>query len=202
MLEFSVKHFVEKTASKSSTPGGGSVAGVVAALAAALGEMSLNFTIGKKKFADFAEQHQQIADELLKIRTRFLELIEEDIVAYRSYCETSKLEDSQEKTQKLYDSLIASIEVPRTLAKTNIELLNQLDKLKDNCNSWLISDLVAGARLAVAVSALCDFNVRINARTLEDKDLAATYRAQSTADRDKAQQLADKIEDAVAHLMD
>ena len=202
MLEFSVRHFVEKTASKSSTPGGGSVAGVVAALAAALGEMSLNFTIGKKKFAEFAELHQQIADELHAIRTRFLELIEEDIVAYRTYCETAKLEDSPEKTQKLYDSLIESIEVPRTLAKTNIQLLNQLDKLKDNCNSWLISDLVAGARLAVAVSALCDLNVRINARTLEDNQLAASYREQSTADRKKAQELADHIENAVAHFMD
>ena len=202
MLNLTVEDFVAQTAAKSSTPGGGSVAGVVGSLAAALGEMSLNFTIGKKKFADFAELHQKLATELADLRQKSLELIDADVKAYQKFCDINKLPDSPTKQASLYDALIESIEVPAELANTMLTLLKLLDTLKDKCNHWLISDLVAAARLAVAVSALCDFNVRINARNLEDKTLAQDYRNRSADARKLANKIADEIESAVANLLD
>jgi formiminotetrahydrofolate cyclodeaminase len=46
LSELTIKEFLEKTASESSTPGGGSVAALSAALAASLTEMVANLTIG------------------------------------------------------------------------------------------------------------------------------------------------------------
>ena len=52
LLSMTVRDFAAATAARQPTPGGGSVAGVVGALGAALGGMALAFTRGKKKFAE------------------------------------------------------------------------------------------------------------------------------------------------------
>jgi len=71
MLELSVTEFTAATAAKQPTPGGGSVAGLVGALATGLGEMSLNFTIGKKKYAEFAELHSRLSGRLKRLAECF-----------------------------------------------------------------------------------------------------------------------------------
>ena len=60
ILSIPVREFLAATAAKQPTPGGGSVAGVVAGLGVALGEMALNFTKGKKKYAE----HEAFYDRL------------------------------------------------------------------------------------------------------------------------------------------
>ena len=47
--------FTEQLTSKSPTPGGGGVAALIGALAAALGAMATNLSIGKKKLLPFEE---------------------------------------------------------------------------------------------------------------------------------------------------
>ena len=48
LAELTIKEFLEKIASNSPAPGGGSVAALSAALAASLTEMVAKLTIGKK----------------------------------------------------------------------------------------------------------------------------------------------------------
>ena len=52
--------FLAATASKAPTPGGGAVAGVTVALGAALGQMVIEYTLGKKRFAEHAALHQTV----------------------------------------------------------------------------------------------------------------------------------------------
>ena len=66
LLEMSVREFAQAVAAKTPTPGGGSVAGVVAAMATALGEMSLVFTSGKKKYAKHQDYYDRLAPRLAK----------------------------------------------------------------------------------------------------------------------------------------
>ncbi len=75
ILSVSVREFIEAVAERKPTPGGGSVAGVVGALAVALGEMALNFTRGKKQFAEHEELHERIARRLGRARRMFDKLI-------------------------------------------------------------------------------------------------------------------------------
>ena len=56
------------TASKEPIPGGGGIAAMTAASAAALVEMVANLTIGKKKYADVEGQMRTIATEAAIIR--------------------------------------------------------------------------------------------------------------------------------------
>lgn len=202
ILNNSVKEFVAATAAKQPTPGGGSVAGVAGALAAALGEMSLNFTRGKKKFAPHENFYARLAKRLAKMRGMFLDLVADDIAAYGMYARLGRMPDGPDKAEAEALALAAAIDVPREMAKLALALQEDLLQLADKCNPWLVSDLSAAATLAAAVAVLCDLNVRVNAKNLSDSRAAADLRATSAADRKKAAELAERIEQRIQIHLD
>lgn len=200
ILNDSVRDFISATAAKQPTPGGGSVAGVVASMAVSLGEMALNFTKGKKKYADVAEFHETVGRRLKKARNMFLDLVADDMQAFGMYCEANAMEDGPEKDEASALALAAAIDVPREAAKLALAVLKDLKELADKCNPWLISDLVAAAILASAAAGLCDLNVRINARNLTGQEQTDILAA-SKADRETAAKLAAEIEESVKELL-
>lgn len=195
ILNTSVREFVSATAAKQPTPGGGSVAGVVGALGTALGEMALSFTTGKKKFAEHEEFYRVLAGRLEKSRNMFMTLVADDMAAFGMYCDANAMPDGPEKQQASALALAAAIDVPREMTKLCLAVLGDLKSLADKCNPWLISDLVAGGILAAATTALCDLNVRINAKNLEDAQQRDEILAASTADRRRAAAIAVEIEE-------
>ena len=70
-----LKEFTELAASKEPVPGGGGVSALVASLAASLGEMVVNLTIGKKKYLEFTEELGDIGKELDLLRSNLLDCI-------------------------------------------------------------------------------------------------------------------------------
>ncbi len=201
MLNSSVRDFVAATAAKSPTPGGGSVAGVVGGLATALGEMSLNFTRGKKKFAEYTELHEKLATKMERAHAMFLDLVADDMQAYGMYREASAMEDSPEKDEASELALAAAIDVPRQMAKLALAVLDDLQALTDCCNRYLLSDLIAAGTLAAATTVLCDLNVRINTPSLKDRQAAEDISKASDDDRKKAAKIAAEIEDKTVGLL-
>lgn len=195
MLELSVKKFVSASAAKTPTPGGGSVAGVVGGLATALGEMALNFTRGKKKFAAHVELHEKIAGRLARARGMFLDLVSDDMEAYGMYREAMAMEDGPGKDSASELALAAAIDVPRQMSKLALAVMEDLQKLAGCCNRYLISDLIAGAVLASATTVLCDLNVRINTPNLDDKQASDDIQRASSDDRRRAGEIAAAIEE-------
>ena len=201
MLSMSVRQFIAATAAKEPTPGGGSVAGVVGALAVALGEMALVFTRGKKKFAAHEELHAHVAERLARAREMFGQLVHDDVAAFRNYQETMRMEDSPAKAEAIQVATAAAVAVPRESAKLAVAVLGDLRQLADKCNPWLISDLIAGAALAEAVCRLSDYNVRVNAGQITDLAAAADIRQASTDDVARAADLRAQIELAAKEVL-
>lgn len=197
LLDQSVSAFCEATAAKQSTPGGGSVAGVAGALATALSEMSLNYSRGKKSFADQAELHIQLSSRLTKLRATFLRLIAEDMQAFEMYQQATAMEPGLARDEAESLALSACIKIPRDMAEQTLTLLHSLESLSTCCTKWLISDLLAAASLASATCDLCDFNVRINTTQLPEGDAKRDILAASTADRKTARALFESIEESV-----
>jgi formiminotetrahydrofolate cyclodeaminase len=196
LLSMSVKDFLSAVAQKSPTPGGGSVAGTVGALGVALGEMSLNFTRGKKKFAQHEPFYEHLGSRLARARAMFIDLVADDVAAYGFYAETAKLPDGPDKDEKMQLALAASIDVPREMTKLAIALMEDLLTLADKCNPYLLSDLMAGATLAAAAARLSDYNVRINVPQLTDTQAGKEVQQSSTNDLARANQLLADIEKA------
>jgi len=193
LMQQSVASFVDATAAKVNTPGGGSVAGVVGALGAALGEMALGFTRGKQEFAEHEGDFARIAVRLAKVRGMFAELVVEDVAAFELYQQASS-GDGPDKDEAVQAALTACIDVPREMAKLALAVLDDLASLTDRCAKRLLSDLAAGAVLAEAVVKLSDYNVRINVGGVADQAAAGEVLQSSIADCAKARDLAGRIE--------
>ena len=201
LLDLSVRDFVAAAAAKTPTPGGGSVAGVVAALGVALGEMTLNFTRGKKRFAEHAEYHQALAGRLARARGMFQDLVAEDVQAYQLYQAAQRKDDGDEKDEAVQLATAAAIDVPREVTKLALAVLADLKELGGKCNTWLITDLLASATLSVAAVRLSDYNVRINIPSVADKAAAAEIHQSSAADLVRAQALLEEIEAAAKEFL-
>jgi len=201
ILSRTMWEFLSATAAKTATPGGGSVAGIVGALAAALGEMSLNFTRGKKEFAEHRSFHEQLGRRLTRAREMFQRLIDEDMAAYRLWQDSSRMEAGPEKERAVRLAAAAAINVPREMAKFALAVLEDLRSLAEKCNPRLISDVAAGAALAVAALRLCDYNVRSNVACLPDEELAAELRDSSRADLARGVETFQTIERTVGRYL-
>ena len=201
LLNLSVADFIEAAAAKTPTPGGGSVAGVVAALGTALGRMTLNFTRGKKKYAEHEELYAHLGRRLELASEMFQGLVADDVAAYKLYQAAAKQDDSPEKAQAVQLATAAAIDVPREVTKLCLAVLADLKALEPKSNPYLITDLLAAGVLAVAAAKLSDYNVRINIPQVEDADAAAEIKQASADDLAKAQALLAELETAAKELL-
>jgi formiminotetrahydrofolate cyclodeaminase len=196
-----VAQFIAATAAKQATPGGGSVAGVVGALAAGLGQMSVSFSRGKKKLAGHADAHERIFARLERAREMFQQLVADDMAAFAFFQEAGAADEASEKDAQVQLALAAAIDVPRETAKLSLAVLDDLFALVDKCSRWLVTDLLAGATLAAAVTELCDYNVRINARSLPDGNARRDLTEASRADVERARERLDALRAAAEPML-
>jgi len=201
ILQNSVADFVAATSSKTPTPGGGSVAGVVGALGVALGQMTLNFSKGKKTLAEHEPYYAGLTHRLETACGTMLQLVSDDIAAYQAYQQANRLPDGDDKQAAVARATARAIEVPRKTTQTALDLLGDMNELAGKCNKWLITDLLAAGALAVATVTLSDYNVRINLPYLPDQAAADEIRKASRADLEKAKSIQAQTEQATREML-
>jgi formiminotetrahydrofolate cyclodeaminase len=86
-----LKDFLGELASDSPTPGGGSVAALCGAMAAALTSMVANLTVGKKKYVDVEEEMVRVLGESEALRVELAQMVEEDAEAFDRVMAAMKL---------------------------------------------------------------------------------------------------------------
>jgi formiminotetrahydrofolate cyclodeaminase len=164
-----ITDFLNATAAKQPTPGGGSVTALAGALAAAIGEMVLNYSVGKKELAQHQNDIKAGLSELTRARALLLGLMQEDQVAYEALTAARKLPDSSATKQKEFDvALVACIRVPQAMGATALAVLAEADRLVDKVNFHLLSDLAVCCELAMATVRSAGYNVRVNMPDLQD----------------------------------
>ena len=158
-----ITRFLDAAAAKQPAPGGGSVAALAGALSAAMGEMVLNYSIGKKNLAAYETELKAALAEFHRARRILLELMIEDQAAYEAMTAVRKLpENSPERNEIFSPPLLACIRVPQAMAVTALALLELSEKLTGKVNRYLLSDLAVCAELAMATVRCGLYNVRIN----------------------------------------
>jgi formiminotetrahydrofolate cyclodeaminase len=169
--------FAELVAAGTPTPGGGSVAAHCGMMAAALGRMVCNLTIGKAKFADREPRLREIRQKLEGLGERLRELIAEDaasfeavLLAYRLPKETD--EQRAARTESIQAAIRGAVSVPLETAERSLEVMKLLRELADSGNPSAISDIAVGSQLAQAAIKGASYNVAANLGTMTDRDKA------------------------------
>lgn len=167
----SVAEFLDATAAKQPVPGGGAVSALVGALGCALGEMVLNYSIGKKGLEAYAGELKPALAELHKARELLTQLMVEDQAAYQAYTDARKLAaDNPDRQGKLDAALLASVRVPQAMAAAGVAILQRVDKVVSFVNIYLLSDFQICTDLTMAMIRCAIYNVRVNLPQFTDAE--------------------------------
>jgi formiminotetrahydrofolate cyclodeaminase len=164
--------FLASIASKTPTPGGGAVASAVGALAAALAQMVVAYSVGKRSLAQHEPRLQDSVKVLERARAMLLELADEDAGAYGAVNELSKLHEGDPRRAALPAAMAASVQVPLAVMAAAVDLLRHFEELAPITNKQLRSDLAIAAVLADATTRASRWNVAVNVAFLSDKATA------------------------------
>ena len=173
----SIQIFLDELASKSATPGGGSVSALMGAQSAALTSMVCNLTIGKPKYAEVEIEMQALLQKSEALREKLTGLIKADIdvfnhlmAAYGLPKETD--EEKAARSEAIQTVLKAATEVPLDCARACAEAI-ELSRCAANKGSLgVISD--AGTAVMAGYCGLksAALNVYINTGSLKDRQFA------------------------------
>lgn len=193
----SVREFLEAVAGKQPTPGGGAVASVVAALAAALSRMVVNYSAGKRSLAAHDALHQEALLALEELGNRALRLAEDDASAYGRLNSLWKLDKTDPKRIAEFPAAVEqAIAAPHAILHACMETLRLLERLCGKTNAMLASDLAIAAVLADAGARSAAWNVKINLPLLDDDDVREMFRSTIAQTLNDARTLAERIEQA------
>ena len=179
----SIQIFLDELASKSATPGGGSVSALMGAQSAALTSMVCNLTIGKPKYAEVETEMKALLQKSEALRAKLTSLIKADVdvfnrlmAAYGLPKETD--EEKMARTEAIQTVLKAATEVPLDCVRACAEAIELSRCAANKGNLGVISD--AGAAVLAGYSGLksAALNVYINTGSLKDRQFAETKLAE------------------------
>jgi len=171
-----LEKYLKDAAAGTPTPGGGSVAALVGALATTMSSMSANFTVGKEKFKHYDSQLKKILGECEKSRESLLSLMEEDIKVYSGITHAYGLPKSTDaeknkRSEEIQKATITAMEVPLKTTMCCLYVLEMTRELVDIANPNLISDVGVSGFLAEAAFQCAKLNVEINLATIKNQSL-------------------------------
>ncbi|MDD1628492.1 MAG: cyclodeaminase/cyclohydrolase family protein [Methylococcaceae bacterium] len=173
----SIQIFLDELASKSATPGGGSVSALMGAQSAALTSMVCNLTIGKPKYVEVEIEMQALLQKSEALREKLTGLIKADVdvfnrlmAAYGLPKETD--EEKAARSEAIQTVLKAATEVPLDCARACAEAIELSRCAANKGNLGVISD--AGAAVMAGYGGLksAALNVYINTGSLKDRQFA------------------------------
>ncbi|UWX56961.1 cyclodeaminase/cyclohydrolase family protein [Chlorobaculum sp. MV4-Y] len=176
-----ISTYLDSLASADPTPGGGAAAAVTAAQGVALLSMVCNLTIGKKKFADVADEVHSILEKCETARRQMLNLGDRDMEVFGTIMEVYKMpkstpEEAEARRAAIQLALKASSEAPFELFKRCLAMLPLADRLEQIGNPSVLSDVIVGRYLLVAGLMSAMANVEVNLASIDDAEFCKAKR--------------------------
>lgn len=176
--EYKIDNFLEDLASDLASPGGGSVAGLVSALAASLNSMVYSLTVNKKSFEKQDIEVQKTVLDFKEASSKFIKramiLMENDREYFNKLMDCYKLpkdtEEEKAKRQKeIAEKTLGAMKAPYDLAKESYEFYDNIDIAVKYGNKMLLSDASCAAILLNAAIECAIVNVRINLASIKNE---------------------------------
>jgi len=174
-----VSEFMETLASNAPVPGGGSVAALSGAVAAALTEMVANLTVGKKKYGDVEDEMIEILAAFSDYRVAFLKGMDEDAQAFHLVMDAlgmPKETDDEKAVRKeaMQNAFKEASRVPMETARLGVKLFPGIRAVVERGNQNAASDGLVAAMMTRNAILAALFNVRINLQSIKDQAFVAS----------------------------
>lgn len=199
LTDRTIGDYLNTLGSSAPAPGGGSVAGLIGALAAALGQMVANVSAKGSDNSVFAPQVEVLHARL----DAFVSGAAADENAYGGYVAATSLpkataEEKAARRKVLQDALIASANAPLGIVATSTSLLEDLVPVIESGAINILSDAEIAVALAETAVVAGLVNVRINLPMIKNADIAASLSEQVTDLEALAKRNAQQCREALA----
>lgn len=198
LINMTLIDFADETASESPAPGGGSISAYMGVLGVSLATMVANLSSHKRGWDERWEEFSDIAEEGQVIKDKLLNLVDEDTNAFNKIMDAfglAKTTDQEKafRTQAIQDATEYATKVPLEVMKLAYSSLNVIQKMAEIGNPNSVTDAGVGALAARSAVMGAYLNVKINADSLNDKDLASKLLAEGLDIEKKTIELETKI---------
>jgi formiminotetrahydrofolate cyclodeaminase len=161
-------------------PGGGAVAAIVGAMAAALVGMVANLTLGRPRYAAAEVEMGSILAEVERYRTELLRLADADAAAYEAVGQAMRLprgsdEERQLRSAAIQRALAGAASPPAEVMDVCRAIVPLCLRVAARGNSNVASDAGVAGELAAAGVRSSMFNIRVNLGDLKDAQLVRSY---------------------------
>ncbi|HBM46345.1 MAG TPA: sugar ABC transporter substrate-binding protein [Lachnoclostridium sp.] len=190
--------WLETLASKAPVPGGGGASALGGSVAAALGQMVSNLTIGKKKYADVEEEVQELLGKLQALQNEFLDLADQDAKVFAPLATAYSLpasteEEKQEKARIMEENLLAASLVPLQMMEKAAETIELLEFLGEKGSRMAVSDVGVAVQFARTALTGAVMNVYINTKSMKNREKAEELNARAKKLIEEGTRQADEI---------
>ena len=190
--------WLETLASKAPVPGGGGASALGGSVAAALGQMVSNLTIGKKKYADVEEEVQELLGKLQALQNEFLDLADQDEKVFAPLATAYSLpasteEEKQEKARIMEENLLAASLVPLQMMEKAAETIELLEFLGEKGSRMAVSDVGVAVQFARTALTGAVMNVYINTKSMKNREKAEELNARAKKLIEEGTRQADEI---------
>lgn len=174
LADLSLKDYINKTASESPAPGGGSASAYIGALGAALGTMVANLSSHKRGWDDKWKEFSDWACKGKEIQNRLLELVDEDTDAYNNIIEARSLPSEtealkKEREKKIQEAVKKAIIVPFEVMETASSAFGLIREMVEKGLPGSVTDAGVGALAILACIKGAFLNIKINSSSLRDE---------------------------------
>ena len=171
----SVLDFIRDLGSSAPAPGGGSVAAMNGAMAAALIEMVANLTIGNAKYEAVHEEMKSIQEAMCQVKEEFVYYINKDSAAFMELMGSFKLPKETEEEKAFRKAEIQRTTkqaalVPYEIGKLAHTLLPMAETVIVKGNTNAITDGMIAAINASSAIKSAFLNVKINLGSIQDME--------------------------------
>ncbi len=202
MAEQNMQEFIEGLSSKAAVPGGGGACAYVAAAGMALGAMVANLTTGKKKYAQYQEEIEELLSKTEQLSKELMTYMDKDAESFEPLSKAYGLPKDTKEQQEYKDAVMekalkeASL-TPVALMEKILEALKILERLSVVGSRLAISDVGAGVQLCKAALNGASLNVFINTKLMKDTETAEELNTRTDALLIEGNELADRIYEEV-----
>jgi glutamate formiminotransferase len=167
------KGFVEAVAASTPTPGGGSVSALAGALAAALGEMVCDLSLGKKSVAAHHVQVKDALGRLTELRNQLELQVDHDAASYDAVVAALRKPkateaEQAERARAIEEASKSAALVPLATAEMAFDVRRRVQELLGVTFAGAASDLAVALGMSEAAIKGAVVNVRANLPLIHD----------------------------------
>ena len=194
MLNKNVTEFTEALASKSAVPGGGGASALVGAIGIALGDMVGELTVGKKKYADVEEDVRALMVRAQELRVKLLSCVNKDAKAFEPLSRAYGIpKDDPTRDEVMEKCLRDAAGAPLEILDLCCEAIELQREFAAKGSVLAISDAATGVVFSLSAMYGAAVNVKVNTKSMKDRDYAEKINAHVDAQMAKYRPIAEKV---------